>query len=167
MNDMKTRLLPLALLLACCGIVVMIAYSPAIADDHRDDDVEDRDDDFEDDEEWEDEEEWEDWGMEEAMFEVEIMNQHLEMVHHLIAIAQSMNEVATDPTATAMMALMTAEDLAEEPDQLAAFLIGELQHIEDPAVRRAVRLKLVQTFTELERPDLSREHLSVLLRGEN
>ncbi|MEM6259616.1 MAG: hypothetical protein AAGI37_15145 [Planctomycetota bacterium] len=191
MNPFKARLLPIALLLACCSIVALSYWTPTARaeakntlciDEEEFEEVEgfdrerrrDRDDDeeFEDEEneeEWEEEEEWdeEEWGMEEAMFEVEILNQHLEMVNKLIEIVNGSQEVTTDPTATALMALITGKDLFYEPEDYVDFLEEELPRVKDVAVRRAIHLQLAESYAEFDMPEKSREHLSVLIRGED
>lgn len=172
MEPLKKRLLPLILLIACFGVVGM-SVSHSFADDH-DEEFEDEEDfegreDFDDEDEgdFEDEEEWEEeeWGMEEAMFEVEIMKGHLDMYHSLLEIVNGMNEVTSDPTATALMALHTAKDLAHEEEDHAEFLEEGLDKIKDAAVRRAIRLQLAELYAEMDQPERAREHLARLISG--
>ncbi|MGB1125868.1 MAG: hypothetical protein ACPG4Q_11735 [Phycisphaeraceae bacterium] len=167
MNQLTTRLLLLALIATCCFAVGMSFWSPtAVAqsqgtycDDHEEEEFEGEDD--------EDEEEWEEWGMEEAMFEVEILNQHLEMVNKLIEIVEGTREITNDATATALMSLVTSRDFFEEPEEYVHFLEQELPKVKDVAVRRAIHLQLAESYVELEMPDKAKEHLSLLIQGKN
>eukprot|EP00752_Nemacystus_decipiens_P015013 g13369.t1 len=138
-------------------------------DDDDDFDEEEDEDDDDEGEEWdEDEEEWEEeWGMEEAMFEVEILNQHLEMINKLLEIVEGSKEITSDPTSTALMALITAEDMFEEPEQYVFFMEQQLKGVQDQAVRRAIHLQLAEGYAELEMPDKVKEHLSLLIQGKN
>ena len=171
------RLFLLALLLACCGLVALSLLTPTTQaqaattstyclDDEDEDDFEGED---EDDEQWDEDEEWdgEEWGMEEAMFEVEILNQHLEMINKLLEIVEGSKEITSDPTSTALMALVTAEDMFEEPERYVFFLEQELPKVKDVAVRRAIHLQLAESYVELEMPDKVKAHLSTLIQGKN
>ena len=105
--------------------------------------------------------------MEEAMFEVEILNQHLEMVNKLIEIVEGTREITNDATATALMSLVTSRDFFEEPEEYVHFLEQELPKVKDVAVRRAIHLQLAESYVELEMPDKAKEHLSLLIQGKN
>lgn len=176
---MKTypRLFLLALLLACCGLASLGLLHPAAQaqattsstdclDDHDEEDFEDDD---EEDEQWDEDEEWdeEEWGMEEAMFEIEILNQHMEMINKLLEIVEGSKEITSDPTSTALMALVTAEDMFGEPEEYVFFLEKELPKVKDVAVRRAIHLQLAESYVELEMPNKVKEHLSTLIQGKN
>lgn len=174
---LNTPLFLTALLMACCSLVALSYWPPAVEAqmretfciDNHDDEVEDEDafddeDGNKDEEQWEDEEEW---GMEEAMFEVEILNQHMEMINKLIEIVNGSREVTSDPTATALMAMITAQDMFEEPEQYVFFLEQQLKDVEDVAVRRAIHLQLAESYAELEIPDKVKEHLSLLIQGKH
>lgn len=171
MKQLTTRLLLLALIVTCCFAVGMSFWSPtAVAQSHGtycDDHAEEEFEDEGDEEDWEDEEEWEDWGMEEAMFEVEILNQHLEMVNKLIEIVEGTREITNDATATALMSLVTSRDFFEEPEEYVHFLEQELPKVKDVAVRRAIHLQLAESYVELEMSDKVKEHLSLLIQGKN
>lgn len=187
MKTTQQRLFLLALFFSCCGIVGLSFWTPSaeaqsrdtFCDDHEENEFEDEEDFNDEDEdgqgdeeEWEDEDEedWEDeeeWGMEEAMFEVEILNQHLEMVNKLLEIVNGSREITSDPTATALLAIVTAQDMFEEPEQYVYFLEQELPKVKDVAVRRAIHLQLIESYAELEMPDKVKEHLSLLIRGKD
>ncbi len=163
MTDWKTRLIPLFLVLACCGIVGM-TYTNVFADGHRDDDEHEH----EEDEHWEDDEEWEEeWHMEEAMFEIEMMRMHFELFAGLFDMVRDTHEVTSDAELTAIMAVTGVEDLIHEPEDRAEFLEGELEHVENAAVRRTIRGMLAETYAELEDTESATKHLSVLIRGGN
>lgn len=172
----KTPLFMTALLLACCGLVALSYWSPGAQAQARDTFCDDHEEGFEDEDEFgeEDEEDWEDeeeedweeeWGMEEAMFEVEILNQHLEMVNKLIEIVNGTSEVTANPTNTALMALITAKDMAGEQDEYAYFLEQQLTKVKDVAVRRAIHMQLAEAYAELDQIDKTKEHLSILIQG--
>jgi len=165
-----TRLWLLVLLAACGSMIAVSAWPPAAEAENRDALCDGHEDEHEHEHEGEhDEEEWEDedWEMEEAMFEVEILNQHLEMVNRLIEIVNGTSEVTNDPTATALMALISAKELAGEPEQYVFFLEVQLPKVQDVAVRRAIHLQLAETYAELEMPDKVKEHLGTLIQGKN
>ncbi|MBX2850565.1 MAG: hypothetical protein KTR15_02320 [Phycisphaeraceae bacterium] len=173
-----SRLFLIALILSCCGFVALSYWTPSAeaqardtyCDDHDEDEHEGEDEDN-DDEDWEneDEEDWDDeeWGMEEAMFEVEILNQHLEMVNKLLEIVEGSRAITGDATSTALMALITAEDMFDEPEQYVYFLEKELPKVKDVAIRRAIHLQLVESYAELEMLDKVKQHLSLLIQGKN
>ena len=168
---LKTPLFMTALFLACCGLFALSYWTPGAQAQDRDTFCEDHEEEFEDgdfgedefeDEDWEDEE----WGMEEAMFEVEIMNRHLDMYLSLVEIINGMSEMTNDGTATALMALHNAKDMTEE-EELVEFLESELQYVKDVAIRRAIRLQLAETYAHIDESEKAREHLSQLLRGKD
>ena len=89
------------------------------------------------------------------------------MINKLIEIVNGSREVTSDPTATALMAMITAQDMFEEPEQYVFFLEQQLKDVEDVAVRRAIHLQLAESYAELEIPDKVKEHLSLLIQGKH
>ena len=143
MKTVKDRLFPTLLALACC-LVVGLTVSQAFADDEEGE-----------------------WEMEEAMFEIELMNQHLEMFQQIVGIVEGMTEVSGDPTSAAVMALMSADDLVEEPGDKVALLEAQLEKVQDPAVRRAIRLTLTEAYIESGQPDKATENIGKLMQGKH
>lgn len=148
----------IALLLASvlmCSVTTPTAWADDHDEDRRErqrdrDHDEDRED--EDEDEWEDEEEDFDW----FMVEVELYAQLLDLV-------LTFEDIASDASTAAVAAIMSVEEHTEDPADAAALFEEVLPQVDNPTVIRAIRLKLVDVYAELDQPEKSIDQIKRLI----
>ena len=140
MKTVRQRLLPAFMLVVVCGVVAA-TVSRVYAKDKQD-------------------------GWEDAITEVKVMSMHLEMYDQLVGLIDGMNEIHASPSASAEMAIMGLDDHLA-PAERVDFLEEMLDESEDPAVRRAIRTKLIETYKELGDSDEALEHIEALITAED
>ena len=139
----------LALLLA--GGILTASVAPTV---WADDDREQRDDDDDEDEYWEEEEEELEW----FMIEVELYSELLELV-------LTYEEIASDAGTAGVAAVMAVEEHVQEASEAATLFEEMLPQVTNPTVERAIRLKLVDVYGEMDQPEKSIEQLKLLIKG--
>ncbi|MEM9916327.1 MAG: hypothetical protein AAF911_15335 [Planctomycetota bacterium] len=143
----------LALLLA--GGILTASVAPTVwADDEREQRDEDFDDEDDEDEYWEEEEEELEW----FMIEVGLYSELLELV-------LTYEEIANDPGKAGVAAVMAVEEHVQEASEAAALFEEMLPQVTNPTVERAIRLKLVDVYGEMDQPEKSIEQLKLLIKG--
>ncbi len=140
MTTIRKRLLPAFLLVVCCGVVAA-AVSRASANTKQDD--------------WEGQ-----------MTEVKIMSMHLEMYSQLVGLIQDMHTVADDASASGVMAVMSVDDHVQGQDRI-KFLNDMLRDTDDPTVRRAIRIKLIESYKDMGDNDEALEQIEALITAED
>lgn len=151
----------LTLLIACGLVTTSVApHAWAAEDDEREefeDDDMDRDEDEDEDEEW-DQEDWE-----EEMEEFEWYVVELEMYGQLLELVLTYDEIASDPGTAGVAAVMAVEEHVEEASEAAALFEEVLPDVTNPKVERAIRLKLVDVYGDMDQPQKSLEQLKLLM----
>lgn len=140
MKTIRQRFLPALMLVVVCGVVAA-TVSRVSAKDKQDD--------------------WE-----AAVTEVKVMSMHLEMYGQLVGLIDGMNEIHTSPSASAEMAIMGLDDHLGAEER-AEFLDDMLGETDDPAIRRAIRTKLIETYEELGESEEALEHIEALITAED
>ena len=144
---------PLWLWMILLGVVTVGSFSvtsvPVWADDHEHEEYDDDDDD--------------DW--EEIEEEMEWFLMEVEMYSELLDVVTQVHEIAEDPDVAGVAAVLAVEEHTEGPTEAAAFLEGLLPEARSDTVRRAIRLQLVDFYTESDQPEKSREQLRQLITG--
>lgn len=167
------RDMPLLLvaLLVAWGAMSLMPASPAFGqeDDEDDDRIEFMERDGDEDEEFDDEDEGfdeyeEEFGRELAGFEVFFAE--LDAVTRVMDIVEQMTEVAKDPDAAAIAAIISVSDHHDEREQV-EFLEGVLQETSSETVRRAIRMQLIEVYKHSDRMDKAAEQARMLITGRN
>ena len=140
MTTIRKRFFPVLALFICCAVVAA-AVSRATAADKQN--------------EWEQE-----------VFEVEVMSMHLEMFGQLVDLIQGMHEITDDPSASGVMAVMSVDDYVQGEDRI-DFLNDMLGETDDPTVRRAIRVKLMETYKEMGNTQEALEQIEALITFED
>jgi len=80
-------------------------------------------------------------------------------------LVQQMTDLASDPSASGVSAVMSAGDIlkARSNNDAIAFLADILPSVKDPTVRRAIRLQLVDLYKESNQHDKALEQLKTLI----
>jgi hypothetical protein len=140
MTTLRKRLLPAFLLVICCGVVAA-AVSRASANTKQDN--------------WEGQ-----------LTEVKVMSMHLELYDQLIGVIQGMYEVADDASASGVLAVMSVDDHVHGEERI-KFLNDMLGDTEDPTVRRAIRIKLIESYKDMGDNDEALEQIEALITAED
>ncbi|MEM7624007.1 MAG: hypothetical protein AAF333_00100 [Planctomycetota bacterium] len=147
---------PLWLWMVLLGAVTVGSFSVTSttvwADDHE---HREHDDDHDDDEDWDELEEEMEW------FLMEV-----EMYSELLDVVAQVHEIAADPDVSGVAAVLAVEEHTDGPAAAAGFLEGLLPEARSDTVRRAIRLQLVDFYTESDQPEKSQEQLRLLIAGE-
>ncbi|MEO0965145.1 MAG: hypothetical protein AAFY08_08490 [Planctomycetota bacterium] len=166
------RDMPLLLvaLLVAWGAMSLMPASPAFGqeDDEEDDRIEFMERDGDEDEEFDDEDEYEDYGEEfdRELAGFEVFFAELEAVTRVMDIVEQMTEVAKDPDASAIAAIISVSDHHDEREQV-EFLEGVLQETSSETVRRAIRMQLIEVYKHSDRMDKAAEQARMLITGRN
>ncbi|MEO0515342.1 MAG: hypothetical protein AAF086_08630 [Planctomycetota bacterium] len=145
-----SRWAALLTLLLACGVITSSIAPAAWADDHEEREEYDEDED----EDWEDEDEELEW----FMVEVELYAQLLDLV-------LTFEDIASDAGTAGVAAVMAVEEHVDEPADAAALYEEMLPQVTNATVERAIRLKLVDVYAEMDQPEKSVEQLKQLIAG--
>jgi len=121
--------------------------------DHDDHDHEDHDHDEDDDEE-----------LEEEMIEMEMERMEVESEMMQMEMLQRIYEVTEDAGRTTFFATMMIDDAMEE-EQAVELLQECLKETNSDKTKRAIRIKLVELFAEMDNQEGVREHMKALILG--
>lgn len=144
-----SRWAALLTLLLACGLVTSSIAPAAWADDHEEREEHDED------EDWEEEGEELEW----FMVEVELYGQLLDLV-------LTFEDIVAEESTAAIAAVMAVEEHIEDPAERAAFFEEMLNESKHSTVKRAIRLKLVDVYAELQQPEKVLEQLKALIAPE-
>ncbi|MBB6431112.1 hypothetical protein [Algisphaera agarilytica] len=147
----------LALLIACGVFTTAVAPTAWAAEDDDLEEVEGDDMEGDEDEEW-GEEDWE-----EEIEEFEWYVVELEMYGQLLQLVLTYDEIASDPGTAGVAAVMAVEEHVEEASEAAALFEEVLPQVTNPRVERAIRLKLVDVYGDMDQPEKSLEQLKLLI----
>lgn len=147
----------LTLLIACGVVTTSVAPTAWAAEDDDREAFEDDDMDDDEDEDW-DEEDWE-----EEIEEFEWYLTELEMYGQLLELVLTYDEIASDPGTAGVAAVMAVEEHVEEASEAAALFEEVLPSVTNPKVKRAIRLKLVDVYGDMDQPKKSLEQLKLLI----
>ena len=142
-----------------------------LSDDEDEDEAEDENEDEDFDEEGEDDlDDEEDEEFDEqrfARFEREMQVARAEAENRMtrLKMVNQVAEIASNEVSTAAFVLMHFEELFDEPEDGIKFLNDTLQYTKNDAVRRLLRIKLAELYTEADQPDQARSQLRELLTG--
>ena len=125
-------------------------------DDHDDHDHDDHDDD-------EDEDEHEEFE-EEEMIEMEMERMEAESEMMEMEMMQRIFEVTEDASRTSFFAIMLVDDAMEE-EQAVELLQECMKETKSDKAKRAMRIKLVEIYAEMDNQDAVREHMKALILG--
>lgn len=140
MTTIRQRLLPAVLLIVCCGVVAA-AVSRVSANTKQDN--------------WEGQ-----------MTEVKVMSMHLELYGQLVGLIQDMHEVADNSSASGVLAVMSVDDHVQGQDRI-KFLNDMLRETDDPTIRRAIRIKLIESYKDMGDNDEALEQIEALITAED
>ncbi|WP_432797174.1 hypothetical protein [Poriferisphaera sp. WC338] len=100
---------------------------------------------------------------EDELDEFELFQGQIDLVQSLLDVVDQVAEIAKKPSLSAVAAVMAAEDYFDEPEEYAAFLNGVLPETKDPTVRRAIYLRLADTYKETDQRDKGLVYLKKLI----
>ena len=124
-------------------------------ENHHDHDHDDHDDD-------EDEDEHEEF--EEEMIEMEMERMEAESEMMEMEMMQRIFEVTEDASRTSFFAIMHVDDAMEE-EQAVELLQECMKETKSDKAKRAMRIKLVEIYAEMDNQDAVREHMKALILG--
>lgn len=89
----------------------------------------------------------------------------LEMLRGYIDVVGRLAELAKDPSAAGVAAVIVANDALKKqgPDALIAFFTEILPEVKDPAIARAIRIQLADAYKNVGKPDQALKQLRVLM----
>ncbi|MEM1107361.1 MAG: hypothetical protein AAGH99_01580 [Planctomycetota bacterium] len=117
------------------------------------------------DEDDEEEVEYEDEDWEEEVEEMEWFMVELELYNELLELVLTYREIASDPGTAGVAAVMAVEEHVEDASESAALFEEMLPQVKNPTVERAIRLKLVEVYGEMDQPEKSIEQLKWLIKN--
>jgi predicted negative regulator of RcsB-dependent stress response len=87
------------------------------------------------------------------------------LVHTYIELVEGMSRIASDPSQSAIAALLSARDILEQQSPQAAieYFNKLLTEMKDPAVQRVVRMQLAELYRKAHQPERAMEHLRALI----
>lgn len=157
----------LAALLLAWGAMSLMPASPAFAQDEDDEDriefMERADDEDEEGEEGDEYEEYEE-DFERELAGFEMFFAELEAVTRVMDVVQQMTEIAKDPDAAAIAAVIAVNDYHDEEEQ-AEFLESVLAEAGSETVKRAIRMRLIDVYKHSDRFDQAAEQARLLITG--
>ena len=135
--------------------------SPGDEDDDEDEDEDDEDEEDEDEDDEDDEDEDEDDDEDGDWEEDEDSYAEYEELYAVFELVNRFTEIAKDDEATAVMAVMFADELLE-PEEATELLTDALASTKSPVVKRAIRVRLIELIGE-DDPAAAKEHLRALI----
>mgnify|MGYP006271329439 FL=1 len=104
--------------------------------------------------------------MEEHRFDMEMFMIELETYQILLEMVNRFTEIAAEPETAAVAAVMGVEEHAE-PERVADFFEDVLADTTNPIVERAIRLKLVDVYAQLDDREAVFDQLRTLIASAN
>lgn len=133
-------------------------------DDERD---EDGDEDVEYDEEEEGDEEWdEEEELEREMIYLELKRGELQALFGEMELVEQVTSIVGNADATAVLAIVSAVEEIDEPEQVEAFLLDMQQYAKSSAVKRLINLELAEVYGQTEQTGKALEVLRKIVADE-
>lgn len=90
----------------------------------------------------------------------------VELYRELLGLVIDFSEIASDPVRSAVAAVMSIEEHVEaDPAALIQFLEKQLAEVKDPAVQRAIHMKLAEFYAWEDEPGKALENLERLIQN--
>jgi predicted negative regulator of RcsB-dependent stress response len=100
---------------------------------------------------------------------VEKMSKFVEMMQTFVDTIQKLSDLAKDPVASGVAAAMDAKDqLAKvSPSSASSFLEETLRDAKQPAIRRAIRMQLIDIYKNTGNVEDAKKHLKAIMLMED
>ncbi|MEM9882799.1 MAG: hypothetical protein AAF800_07770 [Planctomycetota bacterium] len=154
----------LVLLLGLALLAGTAAPTASLAQEH-DEDHEHHDEEHEHDEEDGDDEDWDEEDVEREFMEFEFYAIELELYVQVLEVVRTYGEIADDPSLTGVAAVLAIEEYAEEASDALEVYEQLLPQVTDATVRRAIQLKLLESYRDVDQPQRAMELAKSLVVG--
>lgn len=94
------------------------------------------------------------------------MMQQIALMSRLLNLVGDFTKIAESPSAAGIAATMALDDHFKTPAEAIAFLERVLPQAKDPAVQRAIRIKLADLYKKSAQPQKAVEQLERLITGQ-